>query len=289
MSVSIAHTSTTGTFSSVITESSVSWAEQCHVPQDTGTQVTVPQGPVSHDTAISGMKEQVRQESEHHGQVPQGPVSQENSKEATITQIPESQALDNQDIMNFDIDISDCPALGNIAKTLLLEHPWTLYFDTDWRFRHTISTMKTVFDLWGTINNVPNPSESPSKCNWSLFKNDIQPEWEDPHNKHGGKWNMDFERQEVDINKLWLYLLLGVVGETIDHTGEINGITLHLRPGGIRCAVWTAGTNIEKQKLIGKCIRDILDLPESTELVYKLQSEAIEKNSSYESTSTIRM
>ncbi len=170
-----------------------------------------------------------------------------------------------------------------------LEHPWTLYFDVDWRRRHTIATMKNVADLWGVINNIPIPTKSPTKCNWSLFKDNIQPEWEDEHNKNGGKWNMDLGTNRELSDKIWFNLLLGVAGGTIDYKNEINGITLHLRPGGIRCALWTAGTDMKTQQTIGEALRKICEIPHHIKLHYKLQSEAIEKNSSYETKVTLVM
>lgn len=183
-----------------------------------------------------------------------------------------------------------CTALGlQNPHLLLLEHTWTLYFDVDWRYRHKMSTMNNVAEFWGVINNVPVPTKSPLKCNWSLFKYDIKPEWEDPQNRHGGKWNMDLGTDRVLCDKIWLYMLMGVVGETLDVSNEINGITLHLRPNGIRCALWTVGTNMKTQKRIGRNIRKLCEIPSHIKLEYKLQVETIEKNSSYETQVTLIM
>ncbi len=179
--------------------------------------------------------------------------------------------------------------LANQARQLKFASPWTLYYDTDWRFRHNIATMATIYDLWAVLNSTGTPSLSPIKCNWSLFRDNIQPEWEDDRNKRGGKWNMDFGVDMAMTDMIWKYLLLGVVGETIDHTNEINGITLHLRPGGIRCALWTVGSSMDKQKVIGAKIREIARVPDCVSLDFKLQSEAIEKNSSYETQVTLKM
>jgi len=172
---------------------------------------------------------------------------------------------------------------------LSLQHPWTLYFDVDWRCRHNLFTITNVAEFWSVINNVPSPTNSPLKCNWSLFKYNIQPEWEDDQNKKGGKWNMDLGTDRALCDTIWLNLLMGVIGLTLDPTSEINGVTLHLRPGGVRCAVWTAGTNLETQKVIGSRLRQLCQIPKTIKLHYKLQSEAIEKNSSYETQVTLVM
>ena len=100
---------------------------------------------------------------------------------------------------------------------------------------------------------------------------------------------MDLGTDRKLSDEIWLNLLLGVAGETIDDKNEINGITLHLRPGGIRCALWTAGTDMKTQQNIGEALRKICEIPPHIKLHYKLQSEAIEKNSSFQTRVTLVM
>lgn len=43
--------------------------------------------------------------------------------------------------------------------------------------------------------------------NYHLFKQGIKPMWEDPANKHGGKWSIQLPRNKTmsEIDNIWLY------------------------------------------------------------------------------------
>jgi hypothetical protein len=55
-------------------------------------------------------------------------------------------------------------------------------------------------------NNIIPPSELPQKANYYLFKEGIQPAWEDAANTNGGKWSIQLPREKsrADIDRLWL-------------------------------------------------------------------------------------
>ena len=77
----------------------------------------------------------------------------------------------------------------------------------------------------------------------------MRPEWEDPQNKHGGKWSYSFkEKRNVPINDLWLFLMLAAIGETLENQGdgEVMGVVVNVRKGFYRLGVWT--------KTVGKTV-----------------------------------
>lgn len=43
--------------------------------------------------------------------------------------------------------------------------------------------------------------------NYHLFKQGIKPMWEDPANKHGGKWSIQLPRNKTmsEIDNIWLF------------------------------------------------------------------------------------
>jgi translation initiation factor 4E len=87
------------------------------------------------------------------------------------------------------------------------------------------------------------------KSDYHLFKKGIRPEWEDPQNKHGGKWSYSFkDRRATPIDELWLYVLLAAIGETLESEGdgEVMGVVVNVRKGFYRIGVWT--------KTVGKSI-----------------------------------
>jgi len=105
----------------------------------------------------------------------------------------------------------------------------------------------TVEDFWCAWNNIPKPSQiffdGKSKKrfsnrtveSFSLFKKGIKPEWEDQANRAGAEWfcRRNFPMQQLD--DFWQYLVLGMIGETIDNADEICGARVVDKCSGGRC------------------------------------------------------
>ncbi len=55
-------------------------------------------------------------------------------------------------------------------------------------------------------NNIKPPSWLPPSTDFHLFKEGIQPKWEDPACQHGGKWTILVPRGNKQIlDKFWLH------------------------------------------------------------------------------------
>ncbi|RYP41373.1 hypothetical protein DL768_010506 [Monosporascus sp. mg162] len=180
-----------------------------------------------------------------------------------------------------------------------LQNKWTLWFTKpssgkgdNWNdLLKEIITFNSVEEFWGIYNNIAPVSELAMKSDYHLFKEGVRPEWEDPQNKHGGKWSYSFkEKRSIDINDLWLHTMLAAIGETLEDEddGEVMGVVVNVRKGFYRIGVWTRttgrpipgrgdgdvaggkGRSQEKGKEIllniGKRFKEVLRLP-STEVV----------------------
>lgn len=91
-------------------------------------------------------------------------------------------------------------------------------------------------------NNITPTSELALKSDYHLFKKGVRPEWEDPQNKHGGKWAYGFkDKRTVPIDELWLHTMLAAIGETLeeDDDGEVMGVVVNVRKGFYRIGLWT--------------------------------------------------
>lgn len=91
-------------------------------------------------------------------------------------------------------------------------------------------------------NNIVPVSELSLKADYHLFKEGVRPEWEDPQNKHGGKWSYQYkDKRNVDIDSLWLHVMLAAIGETLEEEddGEVMGVVVNVRKGFYRIGVWT--------------------------------------------------
>lgn len=147
-----------------------------------------------------------------------------------------------------------------------LYHKWTLWFDNpsakgmskasggkdSWgEEMNKVVDFDSVEEFWGLYNNVIPPSALPQKANYYLFKDGIQPAWEDPMNANGGKWSIQLPRDKsrAGIDKLWLFTMLAAIGETLDAaqpgdgpTDEpelVTGVIMSARPAFYRLAIWT--------------------------------------------------
>lgn len=68
---------------------------------------------------------------------------------------------------------------------------------------HIVAPPYSRFSLW---NNIKGPSYLPQNSNYHLFKAGIEPKWEDPQNKNGGKW-IFVCKSGRDLNDMWLGLV----------------------------------------------------------------------------------
>ncbi|KAI0023740.1 translation initiation factor eIF 4e-like domain-containing protein [Xylariomycetidae sp. FL0641] len=131
-----------------------------------------------------------------------------------------------------------------------LQNKWTLWFTKpssgkgdNWNeLLKEVITFNSVEEFWGIYNNISPVSELALKSDYHLFKEGVRPEWEDPQNKHGGKWSYQFkEKRSIDINDLWLHTMLAAIGETLEDEddGEVMGVVVNVRKAFYRIGVWT--------------------------------------------------
>jgi translation initiation factor 4E len=100
-------------------------------------------------------------------------------------------------------------------------------------------------------NNITNASDLAQKSDYHLFKKGIRPEWEDPQNKHGGKWSFSFkDKKQVNIDALWLHVMLAAIGETLEDEGdgEVMGVVVNVRRGFYRIGLWTRTVGMPDRK-----------------------------------------
>lgn len=109
----------------------------------------------------------------------------------------------------------------DIPQECLIKHPlqnkWTLwYLEVDrtksWEdMQNKIASFETVEDFWSLYNHIRVASELKVGNDYSLFKNNIRPMWEDKGNKRGGRWllnlNKSHRRNELDV--IWLDIVSG--------------------------------------------------------------------------------
>jgi len=149
-----------------------------------------------------------------------------------------------------------------------LQNSWTLWFFKNDKGRSweenqkPIITVSTVEDFWSLYNHVVVASRLPPGSDYSLFKEGISPDWEDPRNKAGGRWiiNMDKKRRAEYLDMSWLEIMFYLIGEQADqHAHQVNGAVVNVRAKGDKLGVWLADASQPDSVVrIGKMIKERL-------------------------------
>lgn len=175
------------------------------------------------------------------------------------------------------------------AKNYDVKHPlqnsWVLWFDPG-SYGHKnktaktwietlekIYTITTVEDFWAVFNNVTAPQNIPAGSNYYIFKEGIQPQWEDKRNKSGGKWQVITNRSQRDkLNEMWENTLMLLVGEQFDgaDNDQICGAVVQNRAKGDKLSIWTEKSGDQDTCMrIGTLFRKELDVPPSVMAGYQ--------------------
>lgn len=155
-----------------------------------------------------------------------------------------------------------------------LQHTWTLWYDNPSKkttahtyetFLKKVYTFDTVEGFWSVYNHIKKPLTIPNGSNYRLFKEDIDPKWEDPNNKDGGGIVVTFKlnsKLAAELDNRWLYLQLACIGENFTDGEAICGVNVSIRKGGNRLEIWVRDyKDDEVNKRVAAELRDALELP----------------------------
>lgn len=177
------------------------------------------------------------------------------------------------------VTIFDDPVNYNV------KHPtarkWTLYYDIpsakitnkNWAENiQTVSSINTIEDFWYVYNNIKFASNISFGSNYYFFQEGINPEWEDPANKNGGKWCIQFKktsRTAPHLNKAWLYSMLHCIGELWENNEkdcayQVCGVIVNVRKFQDKINIWLRDkSNTRVIDFIENKIKEIIDNTDS--------------------------
>lgn len=185
---------------------------------------------------------------------------------------------------------TESPSTGLTPAKHPLQNRWSMWYfkndkQKDWKDNHKlIASCDTVEDFWALYNYLKPPSQLAAGCDYSFFKEGIEPMWEDSRNVEGGRWLINLQRQQrnCDLDKYWQEALLCLIGEIFEpHSDEICGAVVNIRAKGDKLAIWTG--NAEKKlpvMTIGKNMRVQLSIPRHAPLEFQAHKDTSSKNGS---------
>jgi len=145
------------------------------------------------------------------------------------------------------------------VNLLTLKHPlgraWTFwYFDptkkeVDWNKKQIkLSDVDTVEDFWAVFNFIDPVTDLKNKADYSLFRKGVRPCWDDPINKDGGRYVLNYnQRDRVLMETHWKDLLCFVIGEPTEPsihdkiTGAVVSVRDKVKQG--RLSLWLSGAD----------------------------------------------
>ncbi|KAG2436788.1 hypothetical protein HXX76_006312 [Chlamydomonas incerta] len=176
----------------------------------------------------------------------------------------------------------------DFSKKHPLENRWTLWFDNPNQKQtqkqygqslRSVYTFDTVEDFWCLYNNIRTPSQVNVGATYYLFKEGIEPKWEDGKNLKGGSWTAPVPNKgdsKKTLDAWWLNTVLACIGEQFTDGDEVNGIAVVIRARGDRIELWSrTSSNEAAQTMIGKQLKQYLDIPESVKIGYSVFEEKI--------------
>ncbi|CAD5112865.1 DgyrCDS2077 [Dimorphilus gyrociliatus] len=180
-----------------------------------------------------------------------------------------------------------------LAMDPVIKHPlencWAIWFFKNDKAKDWASNLKriaafdTVEDFWALFNHIMPASKLAPGCDYSLFKDGVQPMWEDEKNKNGGRWliNLVKNQRSTELDKFWLETLLCMIGEAFGEYGhQICGATINIRTKGDKLGLWTQNSTDELGIVsIGKTLKERLNMNRST-MGYQAHADTMSKTGS---------
>lgn len=170
-----------------------------------------------------------------------------------------------------------------------LGHKWTLWYDNPngkqrmnlyGQTLKPILTFDTVEDFWCLYDNIRSPSKLQPNATYYVFKDTVEPRWEDSTCKDGGCWSANIPKgpgSKETLDTWWLYAVLSCLGEQYDDIEDICGVAVKNRRSQERIELWSrAGADEALQARIAKQFKAALELPDSVHIGYVLFRDKME-------------
>jgi len=216
------------------------------------------------------------------------------SRQLNETHVKSEENADPTEMTDRDVNNENQPPATDTPKELTVKHPlmhkWVLWYCKSDRNKNwedclkEVATFNTVEDFWALYNHIQLASGLPWSSDYYLFKEGIQPMWEDPENRQGGRWLIQVprDRRNEILDFYWLELLMAIVGEQFDDgSDQICGAVVNVRQKGDKISLWTKDGQKEDMNLkIGHVVKVKLGLTGNNTITYEMHKDTSQKTGS---------
>jgi len=198
---------------------------------------------------------------------------------------------DSQDPLVEGVQSLDIAEPSNFSVKHPLQNSWTIWYDNPGKRSNQaswgdhlkkITTFSFVEDFWRVFNNLKPASTLAQGSNYHIFKEQIEPKWEDSANSKGGKWTVSIppKSRNSALDQMWLWTVLAVIGETFDSPDDVCGLVVSVRKAGDRVQVWTKDAlNEQACRDIGRSLKRNLEMPDNIIIGYQSHADSMKKAS----------
>lgn len=170
-----------------------------------------------------------------------------------------------------------------MAELHELEYTWKMWYSVPANKKdagfgegmHELGKIASVEEFWVIQDNLTAISELPQRVDYMVFKEGIEPKWEDARNASGGSWQILIPKEDENADKIWTNMVLAMLAEQFDEAAskQICGAFCAPRSKLYRFELWTSDCADDVTvNLIGKSLREMLSrdglLSASVELKY---------------------
>jgi len=214
----------------------------------------------------------------------------EDEEEGDNSSLSQSQGVDaEQPVLESGMEQLGIAEPSNFSVKHPLQNSWTIWYDNPGKRSNQaswgdnlkkITSFGTVEDFWRVFNNLKPASTLAQGSNYHIFKEHIEPKWEDPINSKGGKWTVAIppKSRNSSLDQMWLYTILACIGETFLSPDDVCGMVVSVRKAGDRVQIWTRdATNEQACRDIGRSLKECLELPANTIIGYQSHADSMKK------------
>ena len=186
--------------------------------------------------------------------------------------------------------ISNGPKLEinkNISKTKLL-HKYTFWFlisqntlkNNQYESKNKkIAEFDTIEDFWKIYQHIKKPDNCKEGIELKMFKDNIEPRWDDDSNKNGGKLILLCNKEYTSI--IWEEIILNIIGNIFPKniSDNINGIVFISKSKYNTIQIWFKEYNENYCKELEQCLRNKIQIPNEVPIKFKkIEEKIINKN-----------
>lgn len=153
-----------------------------------------------------------------------------------------------------------------------LYRSWTLWYLIPDRYQirgsawtdylHEFATFDTIDEMWAALNAVGSASHLPKGSRFYIFRNGVQPLWEDKANAGGKLVSIEHQiahARKANISERWIDVVLSILGESISQSSLVNGVEFTVRKGTYNIAIWLAPCQQRDAELVQKDLARIVN------------------------------